>query len=85
MFMHRIAKHLAHYASGLSGRHCISVVLIRSLAMDEPYILDRVVHCEGDSLVESFVVYLPFIGQVGPGCEESQALFLIFLNNVPYA
>ena len=25
------------------------------------------------------------IGQVGPNCEGSQALFLIFLSNIPYA
>jgi hypothetical protein len=39
---------------------------------------------ECDTLVESFVVHSPNIGQVGPSCEGSQALFLIFLSNVPY-
>ena len=68
----------------VSGRHCVSVVLIHCLPMDAPYIPDRVVDCEGDSLIESFVVHLPFVGQVGRGCDGSQALFLIFLSNVPY-
>ena len=78
-FTHRFTKRLAQYSSGLSGRHCVSVVLIRCVPMDAPYILDRVVDHETDSLVESFVVHLPFVGQVGCGCERSQALFLIFL------
>ena len=69
-FMHRFAKCLAQYSSGLSGRHCVSVVLIRCVPMDAPYILDRVVDHETDSLVESFVVHLPFVGQVGRGWME---------------
>jgi len=84
-FMHRIAKRLAQYSSGLSCRHCVSVVLIRCLHADAPYILNHVVDHEGDSLIESFVVHLPFVGQVGPGCDgSSQALFLLFFSNVPY-
>ena len=70
-FMHRIAKRLAQYSSGLSGWHCVSVVLIHCLPVDAPYIPDHVVDREGDSLVESFVVHLPFVGQVGPGYEGS--------------
>ena len=69
---------------GVSGRYCVSVVLIRCLPADAPHILDRVVDHEGDSFVESFVVHLSFVGQVGRGCDGSQALFLIFLSNVPY-
>ena len=61
------------------------MVLIRCLPADAPHILDRVVGREGDNLVESFVVHLSFVGQVGSGYEGSQALFLIFLSNVPYA
>jgi len=83
-FLHRITKRLAQYLSGLSGRHYVSVVLILCLPMDTPYIPDHVVDLKGDSLVESFVVHLPFVGQVGPSYEGSQALFLIFLSNVPY-
>jgi hypothetical protein len=57
-FMHRIANRLAQYSCGLSGRHCISMVLIRRLHADAPYFPDRVVDRKGDSLVESFVVHL---------------------------
>jgi hypothetical protein len=44
-----------------------------------------VVDHECDILIESFVVHSPSVEQVGPNCEGSQALFLIFLSNVPYA
>ena len=50
---------------GVSGRHCVSVVLIRCLPTDAPYILYYVVDHECDTLVESFVVHSPNIGQVG--------------------
>ena len=40
---------------------------------------------ECDTPVESFVVHSPFVEQVEHSCEERQALFLIFLSNVPYA
>ena len=76
-FMHRFAKLLAQYSSGLSDQHCVRVVLICYLPMDAPYILNCVVDRDSDSLIESFVVHLPFVGQVGCGCEGSQALFLI--------
>ena len=85
MFMHRIAKRSFLLMNRESGRHCVSVVLIRCLPVDAPYILNHVVDRKGDSLVESFVVHLPFVGQVGHSCEGSQALFLIFFSNVPYA
>ena len=71
---------------GVGGRHCVSVVLICCLPTDSPYILDHVVDHEGDNLIKSFVVHLPFVGQVGPGCYgNSHALFLLFLSNIPYA
>jgi hypothetical protein len=69
---------------GVSGRHCVSVVLIRCLPADTPYIPGHVVDCECDTLVESFVVHSPNIGQVGSSYEGSQTLFLIFLSNIPY-
>ena len=67
---------------GVSGRHCVSVVLICCLPADAPYILgvDRGCHTP----VESFVVHCPNIGQVGSSYEGRQALFLIFLSNIPY-
>ena len=39
---------------------------------------------EGDSygLVESFVVHLPFIGQVGPGYYRKHPLLVYFPNNM---
>ena len=82
-----ISSHSARSkVQGVSGRHCVSVVLIHCLPMDAPYILDHVVDREGDSLVESFVVHLPSVGQVESGCDgSSQALFLLFFSNVPYA
>jgi hypothetical protein len=83
-FMHKFTKHLAQYSSELSGRHYVSVVLICCLPTDALYIPDHVVDRECDILVESFVVHSPSIEQVGPNCERSQPLFLIFLSNVPY-
>ena len=55
------------------------------LSADALYTLGHVVDRECDTLVEFFVVHSPFVQQVEPGCEGSQALFLIFLSNVPYA
>jgi hypothetical protein len=83
--MHKITKRLAQYSSELSGRHYISVVLKYCLPVDAPYILGHMVDHECDILIESFVVHFPFVGQVRPSCEGNQALFFIFLSNVPYA
>jgi hypothetical protein len=70
---------------GVSGRHCVSVVLIRCLLVDTPYIPGHVVDRGCDTLVESFVVHSPNIGmQVGSSYEGRQTLFLIFLSNIPY-
>ena len=69
---------------GVSGRHCVSMVLICRLPADTPYILGDVVDHRCDTLVESFVVHSSNIGQVGSSYEESHALFLIFLSNIPY-
>ena len=68
----------------VSGRHCVSVVLIHYLPMDTPYILSHVVDRRCDTPVESFVDHSPNIGQVGSSYEGRQALFLIFLSNIPY-
>ena len=69
---------------GVSGRYCVSVVLICCLASDAPYIPGHVVDHGCDTPVESFVVHSPNIGQVGSSYKGSQALFLIFLRNIPY-
>ena len=70
---------------GVSGRHCVSVVLIRYLPVVTPYILGRVVDHGCDTPIESFIVHSPNIGlQVGSSYEGRQTLFLIFLSNIPY-
>ena len=46
----------------VGGRHCVSVVLIRCLPMDTPYILGHVVDRGCDTPIESFVVHSPNIG-----------------------
>ena len=43
----------------VSGRHCVSVVLIRCLPADTPYILGHVVDRGRDTPLESFVVHSP--------------------------
>ena len=84
-FMHKITKRLAQYSSELSGRHYVSVVLKYCFPADALYTPGHVVDHECGTLVESFVVHSSLVEQVEPGCEGSQALFLIFLSNVPYA
>ena len=84
-FMHMFAKRLAQYPSELSGWHYVSVVLKYCLPVDALYTPGHVVDRKCDILIESFVVHSPFVEQVEPSYEGSQALFLIFLSNVPYA
>jgi hypothetical protein len=43
----------------VGGRYCVSVVLIRCLSMDTPYIPDHVVDRGCDTPIESFVVHSP--------------------------
>jgi hypothetical protein len=69
---------------GVSGRHCVSVVLIRCLPADAPYIPGHVVDRGCDTPVESFVVHFLNIGQVGSSYKGRHDLFLIFLSNIPY-
>ena len=47
---------------GVSGRHSVSMVLIRCLPKDTPYILGHVVDRRCDTPVESFVVHSLNIG-----------------------
>ena len=68
----------------VSGQHCVSVVLICCLPTDTSYIMGHVVDHGCDTPIESFVVHSLNIGQVGFGYEGRQALFLIFLSNIPY-
>ena len=83
--MHKIAKRLIQYSSELSGRHYVSMVLRYCLPTDALYMSGHVIDRGCDTPVEFFVVHSPYVEQVEPGCEESLALFLIFLSNVPYA
>ena len=53
--------------------------------MDAFYTLGHVVDLGCDIPIESFVVHSPFVEHVERDCEGRQALFLIFLSNVPYA
>jgi hypothetical protein len=46
----------------LSGQHCVSVVLIRCLPVDTPYILGHVVDHGCNTPIESFVVHSSNIG-----------------------
>jgi hypothetical protein len=69
--------------SWVTGKHCVGVVPIPYLPVIAPYIPDRVVDCGSDSLVESFVVHLPSIGQAKHNYyEEVTAMFHIFLSNI---
>jgi hypothetical protein len=80
-----ISSYSAHFkVPGVSGRHCVSVVLIRCLSANAPYILGQVVDHGYDTLIGSFVVHSLNIGQVGSSYEGRQVLFLIFLSNIPY-
>ena len=84
-FMHMFAKRLVEYSSELSGWHYVSMVLKYCLPADALYTPSHVVDRKCDTLVKSFLVHSLFVEQVEPGCEGCQALFLIFLSNVPYA
>ena len=64
---------------------CVSVVLKYYLPADAVYTLGHVVDRGCDTPVESFVVHSPFVEHVECDCEGRQALFLIFLSNIPYA
>ena len=80
-----ISSYSAHSkVAWVSGRHCVSMVIICCLPMDAPYILGHVIDRGCDTPIESFVVHSPNIGQVGSSYEERQAPFLIFLSNMPY-
>jgi hypothetical protein len=53
----------------VSGRYCVSVVLICCLSADAPYVPGHVVDCGCDTPVESFIVHSQNIGQVGSSYE----------------
>ena len=84
-FMHMFAKSLAQDMHGLSGRYYVSMVLRYCLPTDAFCTLGHMVDRRCDTPVESSVVHSPFVEHVERDCEGRQALFLIFLSNVPYA
>ena len=58
-----ISSYSAHSkVHGVGGRHCVSMVLIRCLPIDAPYILGHVVDRGCDTPIESFVVHSLNIG-----------------------
>ena len=61
------------------------MVLRYCLPVDALCTLGHVVDPRCDTPVESFVVHSPFVEHVERDYEGRQALFLIFLSNVPYA
>ena len=79
-FSNMISKRLGQYSSELGGNDHVSMVLRCYLSLIIPYSSGHVVDRRSDSPVESFVVHSPSVGQVGPSCEGSQALFLIMLR-----
>ena len=84
-FMHMFAKRLAQYVHELSGRHYVSMVLRYCLPADALCTLGHEVDRRCDTPVESFVVHSMFVEHIEHDCEGRQALFLIFLSNVPFA
>ena len=84
-YMHMFAKLLSQYSSELSSRHYVSIVLRYCLPADAFCTLGHVVDHGCDTPVESFVVHFLFVEHVERDCKGRQALFLIFLSNVPYA
>ena len=84
-YMHMFAKLLAQFSRELSGQHYVSIVLRYCLPADTFYTLGHVVDHGCDTPIKSVVFHSPFVEYVERDCEGRQALFLIFLSNVPYA
>jgi hypothetical protein len=61
------------------------MVLRYCLHVDAFYTLGHVVDYGCDTPIESFVFHSPFVEHVEQYCDGGQALFLIFLSDVPYA
>jgi hypothetical protein len=55
------------------------------LPMDTFCTLGHVIDHGCDTHIESFVVHSLFVEHVEQNCDGRQALFLIFLSNIPYA
>jgi hypothetical protein len=83
VFMHKFAKHSLLSTRGEWSTLCKRGAYTLFTCVCTIH-FGLVVDHEGDSFVESFVVHLPSVRQVGRSCDGSQALFLIFFSNVPY-
>jgi hypothetical protein len=61
MSMHKLYSACSG-AHGVSGRHCVSVLLIHYLPTNTPYILDHMVDHGCDTPIKPFIVHSPNIG-----------------------
>jgi hypothetical protein len=67
-FMHKFAKRLIQYSSGLSGSQYVSVVLRYCIPTDALYMLESMVdHERENNPVESFITHTSYIELVEPG------------------
>jgi len=83
-FMYVFAKRLALDARELSGRSHVGVVLRCYLPTNVSYWSDRVVVCDGDSFVDSYIVHPLLIGQAEFVLRSKSCDVLIYFSNVPY-
>ena len=83
-FMYKFAKRLALDARELSGRSDVGVVLRCYLPSNVSYWPGRVVVCNSDSFVDSYIVHPPLIGQAEPVLWSKSCDALIYFSNVPY-
>jgi hypothetical protein len=74
-YIHMFAKRLAQFSRELGGQHYVSMVLRYCLLTDALCTLGHVIDRGCNTPVE----------HVEQCCKGRQTLFLIFLNNVPYA
>jgi hypothetical protein len=83
-FMYMFAKRLALFASGLSGRSHVSVVLRCYLPTNASYWPSHVVGHGSDSSIESYIVHPSLIGQAETTLRRKSCYVLAFFSNIPY-
>ena len=83
-FMYKFAKRLTLDARELSGRSHVGMVLRCYLPANVSYLSGRVVVHDGDSFVDSYIVYPPLIGQAEFVLRSKSCYVLIYFSNVPY-
>ena len=79
-----LQKRLALDVRELSGRSNVGVVLGCYLPANVSYWLGRVVVCDSDSFVDSYIVHPPLIGQAELVLWSKSCDVLIYFSNVPY-